>query len=474
MKRLLFLVAITAFLFSCKKESAERQRNQIANDPTIIQDQYGRQLILHGLNTASNAKSDSLRNPWISESDVERELNIFGFNVVRYLIFWDAIEPQKDFFDDAYLDRVEERVNWYSSRGMYVMLDMHQDMYSIIFGGDGAPAWACRTNGAAPIELPGGTPWWLKNIDPQVVNSWINFWAYTNHKDLQDHYILAWKKVIERFKNNPYVIGYDLMNEPWGGDLIKVFITGEFERYQLTAFYNRLIPALRAADPDKYMFFEPTPAPVTFGMPSNLRKISDTRSSSRTVYAPHCYPFDTHEGTGYTAASKSQLIDFERERKKESQLHGNVPVLIGEFGLTPHQAGFDEYLKDFHKMSDRNQWHWMYYSNDRGGWSPLNADGSETLIGPWLVRTYPKATAGKIKSFSFDTDTKIFEMTFVANAAIGEPTEIFMPNRHYPSGYDLEVNGTTNYTQNFNSAKQVLSFSTTENDKEISIKIAPK
>ena len=152
------------------------------------QDQFGRQLILHGLNTSSSAKGEPLRNPWIAESDVEREATEYGFNVVRYLIFWDAIEPQKDQFDQAYIDRIETRVNWYTSRRMYVLLDMHQ---------------------AAPLELPGGTPWWLKNIDPTVVNSWINFWQYTNHKDLQDHYILAWQKIAERFKDNPYVIGYD-------------------------------------------------------------------------------------------------------------------------------------------------------------------------------------------------------------------------------------------------------------------------
>ena len=47
-------------------------------------------------------------------------------------------------------------------------------------------------------------------------------------------------KVAERFKNNPNVIGYDLMNEPLGGDLIKVFVTGEFERYQLSAFLQKI------------------------------------------------------------------------------------------------------------------------------------------------------------------------------------------------------------------------------------------
>lgn len=461
------VLMICLSLFSCKKESEETVSTLA--ETSIIKDQYGRQLILHGLNTSSSAKSEPLRNPWIIESDVEREAKEFGFNFVRYLIFWDAIEPQKDVFDQAYLDRVEERVNWYTSRGMYVMLDMHQDLYSAKFGGDGAPEWAIRTDGAEPLDFGPDTPWWLKNIDPQVMKSWTNFWEYTRHKDLQDHYILAWQKVLERFKSNPYVIGYDLMNEPWGGDIVKVYLTGDFERVQLAAFYERVIPALRTVEPNKYLFFEPTPSPVTSGSPSNLGKVNGTN----LVYAPHCYPYDTHEGAGYTAKARKQFKDWERERIKEAKMHGNIPIMCGEFGLSPNQEGFADHLNDFNTAFDRNQWHWTYWSNDKGGWSPLNEDRTETAILPFLIRTYPKATAGRINNFSFDPDSKIFKMTFKSMSSIGKPSEIFVPRRYYPSGYNLVVSGTTNYTQEYDETFQVLKFSTPENT-EISIEISPK
>ena len=104
----------TIYLFLQKDN--ERKAFVSTEDPTIIQDEYGRQLILHGLNTSSSAKSDTQRLPWIIESDVDREDKEFGFNFVRYLILWDAIEPQKGVFDETYLDKVEERVNWYTSR----------------------------------------------------------------------------------------------------------------------------------------------------------------------------------------------------------------------------------------------------------------------------------------------------------------------------------------------------------------------
>jgi endoglycosylceramidase len=155
-------------------------------------------------------------------------------------------------------------------------------------------------------------------------------------------------------------------------------------------------------------------------------------------------------------------------------MHGNIPLVCGEFGLSPTQAGFSDYLADFNAMSDKNLWHWTYWSNDLGGWSPLNADRSETVILQQLIRAYPKATAGKLETFSFDPISKNFSMTFVSNSAITQPTEIFIPTRFYPTGWNFTVSGTTNYSQTFDAVKQVLKFTTTENAKEITIEIVPK
>ncbi len=35
-----------------------------------------------------------------------------------------------------------------------------------------------------------------------------------HEKEYADHFIAVWKKIAERFKNNPAVWGYDLVNEP--------------------------------------------------------------------------------------------------------------------------------------------------------------------------------------------------------------------------------------------------------------------
>jgi len=461
------IILVALFLFGCEEDSTVPEL-EMPNQ--AILDQYGRNLILHGWNTSSSAKGHPERQPWIVESDVERELVEFGNNFVRYLIFWDGVEPERGVYDEEYLDKVEERVNWYTSRGMYVMLDMHQDLYSIVFGGDGAPEWALETSGN-PLDTNIDGPWWLANIDPAVIACWVNFWGYSEFQYLQDHYIDMWQHVAERFSNNPYVIGYDLMNEPWGGDLLKTFITGDFEKYQLSAFYDRLIPAMREADPDAYIFFEPAPAPVTFGAPSRLPVIEDTRLDSRIVYAPHCYPFDTHEGTGYTAGSRSQLRDWERNRRFEVNKHGGIPLVCGEFGLAANQDGFEDYMKDVLRMFDRNLWNWTYWSNDRGGWSPLDPDLQETPVLPFLVRPYPKATSGTLLSFEYKFNTGVFSMDFISMNT-GMPTEIFIPERHFPDGWEIEVQG-AQWSSDHDWATQTLKLTISEAGKEVHVQISP-
>ncbi len=465
------LAAILIFSLATNSCSVEDIAPNFISPNKPIVDIYGRTLILHGWNTSSSAKGHPERQPWIIESDVEREAKEFGNNFVRYLIFWDGVEPEQGIYNDEYLDKVEERVNWYTSRGMYVLLDMHQDLYSIVFGGDGAPEWALETDGN-PIDVAIDGPWWLSNLNPAVIACWKNFWEYSQHKYLQDHYIAMWQKVVERFKDNPYVLGYDLMNEPWGGDLINAFITGDFERRQLTAFYERLIPAIRAIDNDAYIFFEPAPAPVTFGAQSHLGAISDTRSDSRIVYAPHCYPLDVHEGTGYTSASKLQLKNWEEKRQNDVEKHGKIPLMCGEFGGYHDQRDFESFLIDVLNMFDKNTWSWTWWSSDLGSWGPLDVNRDETLVIPYLVRTYPKATSGMLQTFNFNQDSKEFTMYFV-NMNTGQPSEIFVPKRHYPNGYDIIVEGSEQWTSSYNDETQVLSLNINEAGVQVKVTVIP-
>ena len=75
--------------------------------------------------------------------------------------------------------------------------------------------------------------WWLENVNPATMETYRRFWDYENHSWLQNHYINAWKEVAKKFKGNPKVLGYDLMNEPHHPNL-----TPYFEYKYLGGFYK--------------------------------------------------------------------------------------------------------------------------------------------------------------------------------------------------------------------------------------------
>ena len=442
-----------------------------------ITDSQGRALILHGINSSSSAKNPATGHmPWVTEDDVEQEVVEWGFNFVRFLIFWDGVEPEKGVFDDAYLDAVEERINWYTSRGAYVMLDMHQDVYGHAVGGNGAPEWATELSlmDNVALNFPDGLPWWISYVDPQVIAAFLNFWGYNTHQYLQDHYIQSWQFVAERFKDHPGVIGYDLMNEPYPGDLLSA-VSFTFEKTRLKAFYDRLIPALREVDNDKWIFYEPQSLAINFGFASTLPPIDDVREGEkRLAYAPHAYPLTLHEGLPYNLTDKFNMREWNRNRVKELNEH-QVPLVVGEFGGSDNTEGFREYLDDTLTMFDVMGGSWAYWSNDPGGWGLLDSDRSETPKVDYLVRPYPRAIAGQPVFFSFDMETKVFELEFANKKGVTGPTEIHLPDRHYLNGWRIENSDAEGrWRYEWDSHRQILSLMVDEAVTVHRIKVVPE
>ena len=61
----------------------------------------------------------------------------WGINCIRLGIIWDGLEPSPGSFSEEYLEGIDKFINLASLNNMYVILDMHQDLYSHKFGGDG-------------------------------------------------------------------------------------------------------------------------------------------------------------------------------------------------------------------------------------------------------------------------------------------------------------------------------------------------
>jgi endoglycosylceramidase len=436
---LLVLMIINRFTY---RENPNRQ---------FITDKDGRILIFHGINVISAAKSDPLRVGGTTQEDFIRIADDWGFNAVRLLIFWDGIEPEPGQYDMEYLDRVRERLDWCEKAGLSVILDMHQDLYSLKFGGDGAPEWAIMDDGQ-PFEHQ--STWELNYLQPAVKASIDNFWRLENgHPELQEHYIDAMVFAVDTLADHPAVIGVDIYNEPTMANLYGLY---RFENQNLTPFIQNAINGIRAKHNDIWIFFEPAALGPNQGFHSGLGSLDDPREGdSRLVYFPHLYTLDLDITDKY--AGWPIWINFwGHQRQKEAHQFG-MPMMVGEFGLNENQQGALDFLREVLVMYDKTTSGWFYWSYDPGSWGLQNQDGEENQKADLLIYPYPQKITGTQPSFSWQTEERIFSLSFstLDTSENSLATEIYLPPRSWPNGWEMTSHG-VEISQSFDTDTNIL------------------
>ncbi|MEZ5143366.1 MAG: cellulase family glycosylhydrolase [Acidimicrobiales bacterium] len=191
-----------------------------------IVDDLGRDVLLRGANV------NSLGEYWQGVPSVPPTLAVtdadwaamaaHGLSVVRLLVTWSRIEPQRGVIDESYLDLVDQAVLAAARHGIYSIVDMHQDAYSAFVattdpgscppgtgpgkGWDGAPAWATITDGASTCTTGD------RYAAPAVTTAFTSF--YENRDGIRDRFVATWGAVSARFAGRPEVAGFDFLNEP--------------------------------------------------------------------------------------------------------------------------------------------------------------------------------------------------------------------------------------------------------------------
>jgi hypothetical protein len=145
-----------------------------------FRDKEGRYVLFRGVNFTSRTKLAPylpiapLDVTEISTSDLEneiehvkRELDLLkqsGFNIVRLLLIWKAIEPkpnpnlEEELLPEGkqYLRKISKIMDALYERGIYTFLDFHQDLAHDVYGGDGFPDWALAIDEKHPRPSPTG------------------------------------------------------------------------------------------------------------------------------------------------------------------------------------------------------------------------------------------------------------------------------------------------------------------------------
>ena len=243
-----------------------------------------REVTFHGLNVV--VKGD----PWIPDFHDDhwspltsfntkdlKKLQQLGINAIRLGVMWPAVEPVRGQYNEAYLKDMYDLVVNASHFGISVLLDMHQDLLSEKFCGEGVPMWAAQPNVSTfPIPLdnmykqdPNGVPLpgqcekheWPMYYIAEATGSAFEA-IFTNKNGLLDSFIGFWKKVATTMAPlKDVILGYNLMNEPFPGDVVadpKLFIPGYGDKEVLQGVWDKVATAIRQVDPDHAIFFEAT------------------------------------------------------------------------------------------------------------------------------------------------------------------------------------------------------------------------
>jgi endoglycosylceramidase len=412
----------------------------------------GQVVLLHGLNEVYKVAPGEPSASGFSDDDAAF-LAANGFNAVRLGVIWSDLEPEPGQFNAAYLASIEQTVQTLGNHGIYSIIDFHQDAYATEFGGEGAPAWAVQTDGAANPSLP--FPY-NEFFNPAEQHAWDAFWSNDNAPNdigLEDNYAQMLEYVGNAFNGNSNVAGFELINEPSPGasTFLSTLLGGSFfDSQQLTPFYDQGADAIRAVDPTTPIFFEPNVL-SNAGLPTDLGHVDATN----TVLSFHDYcEFDL--GSLGCIPSVSGIVG---NAEAYAQAQG-IPAFMTEFGATSDQAQISAPMQG----ADSNLIGWTEWAYSGQGDITTSASppSSESLVyNPELPPTgtnvntanldtlaepYPQVISGTPTSFSFANGTFDFsysteEADGMGSFAAGSQTTISVPAVEFPNGYEVSVVG---------------------------------
>jgi endoglycosylceramidase len=244
-------------------------------------DDTSRVRIFHGVNavfkTPPFLPSTDHFDPRFSLSATDiANLDEWGLNVVRLGVLWAGVEPVKGRLNVTYLAAARQLVDALGKQGIFSIVDQHQDVLNRKFCGEGFPDWSLPSpNGSFPfpialspydVNASTGYPSLKQCLSLTFADYYASFSVaqafqdlYDNTGGLQDAFARFWGIVAKAFSGDPYVLGYELINEPFLGDIYAhpdLLITQRTDSEYLMPMYDNLAAAIRKNDDDHIIFFE--------------------------------------------------------------------------------------------------------------------------------------------------------------------------------------------------------------------------
>ncbi|MGZ5387996.1 MAG: cellulase family glycosylhydrolase [Solirubrobacterales bacterium] len=467
MRRVAALAAVFALVSGATAEAAPT--TPLGHSGRWVTDAQGRVVILHGVNMVYK------RPPYFPsaagfDAPDAAFLARHGFNTVRLGLIYAGVEPAPGSYDEAYLDQIASTERLLADHGIFSQLDFHQDLYNERFQGEGWPDWAVLDDGLPAAPQLGFPDNYFAM--PGLIRSFDNFWANAagpGGVGLQDRYAAAYRRVAQRFRDRDHTIGYDLLNEPWPGAAWSTCLSPvgcpAFDAGTLAPFHDRVINQIREVEPQKLIWYEPNVI-FNFGADSSHPPTGDPA----TGFSFHVYCLAADGGFslfGDRACPEVDEIVFENADRQAEQT-GDA-LLLSEFGATNDL----ELIRRNVEQAEAHMVSWQYWhycecddpTTSGTGVQGVILDPSQPPEGAnlrqdkldVLTRAYPQAVAGTPIAYDFDHATRRFDLSLSTVGPAGASfaprrggarvpastpaTEVFVPPRHYPRAYELDVEG---------------------------------
>ena len=234
------------------------------------------------------------KDNYITRKDIEFIAST-GANTVRlpfhYKLFTDEDYMGLTSSQDGF-QRVDSVVSWCRDNGLYLILDMH--------------------------DAPGGQTG--DNID----DSYGYPWLFESEKS-QQLFCDIWKKIADYYKNEPVILGYELINEP----IAPYFENVEDLNSKLEPLHKRAVAAIREVENNHIILIGGAQ------WNGNFKPFSDSTYDDKLMYTCHRY------GGEPTPEAIGEIIAF-----RDSV---NLPMYMGEIG---HNT--DEWQKKFCETMEQN------------------------------------------------------------------------------------------------------------------------
>ena len=179
----------------------------------------------------------------------------------------------------------------------------------------------------------------------------------TFYKDPNLKYLTLelWKEVAIRYRKNPAVAGYDILNEP--GE--KAGTTKEYH----WDYYNQIYKIIRAVDPDHIIIMEACWTALDLPQPSKY-------GWQNVAYEFHHYVWNGEKSVTMQKLLANLLVASLKIFK--------VPIYIGEFTFFELPEAWS-YVLNLFNVNGYHYTSWSYKSNNAGTWGIYNQKGTEKV-----------------------------------------------------------------------------------------------